>query len=150
MIACTTCSCNLRRLKPRSFPVAGLNLAYKRLEILWDQHPTAVFKFLEALQAHAYREQGDVGSSVRFVMFLFASRALSSSKKAIRHAFARSMIHWVKNGDRQAAAYAFFSLSFCHRRLGRFDEECAEALMAARASRTARGQEALDIFCPRR
>ena len=118
------------------------------LETLWSQNPRAVFKFMEALQAHAYREQGDVGSSVRWCMFLFAGNALSSSKKAIRHAFAKSMIHWVKNGDGQAVAYAFFCLSFCRRRLGRFDEQCAEALMAARASRTKWGQEALDIFCP--
>ena len=125
-------------------------MAFDHLETLWAQNPKAVFKFLEALQAHAYREMGDAGSSrssVR-IMFRFARPALSSSQKAIRHAFAKSMIHWVKNGDGQAVAYAFFCLSFCRRRLGRFDEQCAEALMAARASRTKWGQEALDIFCP--
>ena len=105
---------------------------------------------MEALQAHAYREQGDVGSSVRWCMFLFAGNALSSSKKAIRHAFAKSMIHWVKNGDEQDLFDVFYVLPLCKGRLGRFDQECAEALMAAQASRTKWERETLDIFCPRR
>jgi hypothetical protein len=127
-----------------------MELVCYHLETLWAQNPRAVFKFMEALQAHAYREQADLGTDVRVLMFLFATRALGSCKKSIRHTFAKSMIHWLKNGDRQDVARAFYSLSYCHRRLGRFDEECAEALMAAQASRTKRGQEALDIFRPGR
>ena len=60
--------------------MVGLKLAYYHLETLWAQNPKAVFKFLEALQAHAYLELGYAGSSrssVR-IMFRFARPALSS------------------------------------------------------------------------
>ena len=108
----------------------GLTILLEHLEKWWAQCPKSILQAMMDLQALAFREQGDVGASIRSIMFHFARASLGSDVEDLRQAFAGSMLHWLRHGDQRDVRRACLCLASCHFSLGQYDPDILAALAA--------------------
>ena len=115
--------------------------------------PSIMLKFMQTLQSHCRRVEGDLGTEMRWVMCTFSGQALASKRKDVRHAVVKNILHWLASSDTQDVKCACMCLALCSSAgdLGRFHAECVAALAAAHGaqlSRTGFGQKAMEVHCP--
>ena len=120
----------------------GLSLLFYRLETWWGRNPKAMVRFTQSLQQNSFSE-GEVGRCARFMLFTFGGRAVSSSKKDVRHAFAKNILFWLSNGDDKTVQHASACLKHCNEALGRFHGPICAVLETLQATEFRRVRETL-------